>query len=161
MKYIYMVAIMMSLSMVHVSSADYYQSLCNGLMSMGRAIEGVDNVPVVGKLTNLLPFSVLASSLKECPMQTVVVLTIVGAYIFSYNNPLSPVLKKYELVNKAPWIRKKRAVTESNLDDSFFTYDEDEEENESIEDDLLNSDLFDSEDEQTKQRKQAASAQSQ
>ena len=156
-----MVALMMSLSTAHVSSADYYQSLCTSLSQIGQGIENVNNVPVIGKLTNLLPFAVLASSLKECPMQTMVVLTALTAYVLSYNNPLYRTLKNYEFVTKAPWIRKKRAIVEPSIDDSFFTYDEDEDENELIEDDLLNSDLFDSEDEHTKQRKQAALTQMQ
>lgn len=154
MKCIYMVAIMIGVSSAHIFSADYYQSLSRSLSHLGQAIEGVNNVPVVGKLTNILPFAILASSLKECPIQTMVVLTALGAYILSYNNVIYRTIKKYELVNKAPWVRKKQAA---DIDDSFFIYDEEEEEHELMEDELLNIGLFDSEDEETKQRKQVVS----
>jgi hypothetical protein len=157
MKRAYIITMMIGMCMINISAADYYQSLRTHLAGMGQAIENVNNIPVVGKLTNLVPFAALASSLKECPMQTMVVLTVIGAYMLSYNTALRQMMEKYEFVSAAPWIRRKRAMIEPIMDDSFFTYDEDEEENEIMEDELLNTDLFDGEDDQTKDRKKRSS----
>lgn len=144
MKRIFIATIIVVLFTIDVSAMDYYNSLCSRISSLGQSIEHIDTVPVIGKLTNLLPFAVLATSFKECPMQTMAVLAVLGAYILSYNDAVREMVEKYEIMNNVPWIRKNQQIVEKPIDDNFFVYDEDD--SESSDDDLLDDDLLDDED---------------
>ena len=73
MKRIFMATMIVVLSNSSMSATNFYESLSSQISRLGQAIENVDNIPVIGKLTNVLPMAVLAASLKECPLQTMMV----------------------------------------------------------------------------------------
>jgi len=87
----------------------------------------------------LLPFAVLAASLKECPIQPFMVVTGLLAYIASHNESIRSKLSEYSRMSQA-WFQgnKARGVY---IDDSLFIFDgedaEDSEEESLIEDSLL------------------------
>ena len=139
MKRIFAPILVVLLCSVNVSAVDCYQAFSNKLVGIGGFIEKVDNVPVVNKLTNLLPFAVLATSFKECPMQTLMVLTGLLAYVATYNESIRSKLSEYSQMGRA-WLQrnKTRAVY---IEDSLFIFDgedaEDSEEDSLTEDSLL------------------------
>lgn len=145
MKCLFLAAMVVIVSHSHLSGATGYQSLCTTISGLGQSIENADNIPVIGKLTSLLPFAVLAASLKECPIQTMVVLTSVGAYILSQNEAVREMMNTYEVMDNFPWIKRNNTLDTERIDESIFVFDGDEEVNEETEDNLLNSDLLDDE----------------
>jgi hypothetical protein len=155
MKRIFMVIMIIALSNVDVIAMDrYYQNFRSTISGFGRKIEEVDNVPLIGKLTTLLPFAVLATSLKECPIQTVAILTAVLYYVLSKNESIRSKLGEYSLMDTLTWT-KRCPVNVAQNDESLFIFagedaDDAEDENE-IEDNLL----FDEDDDtKTKQSRQ-------
>jgi hypothetical protein len=137
----------------NISATNVYQSVCSRISGIGQAIEGVNNIPVIGKLTNLLPMAALAASLKECPMQTMIVLSAVGAYVLSCNEAVREMIDQYEIMNSLPWIKRNNVSEYQQIDESLFVFDGDEYENEATEDDLLGTDLLgDDEDSEKKPR---------
>jgi hypothetical protein len=139
MKRIFAPILIVLLCSVNLSAADLYQTFNNKLVAIGDLIERTENVPVVNKLTNLLPFAVLAASLKECPMQTFMVVAGLLAYIASHNESVRSKLSEYSELSRAWWQGNKiRAVY---IDDSLFIFDgedaEDSEEESLTEDTLL------------------------
>ena len=128
MKRIFMAIITILMLNTDVFSMDYYQSLCSRLSDLGVSIENVDGIPMVGKLTNLIPFAALAAGLQKCPMQTIAVLSALGIYVLSYNDFVHEMIQQYEISNRRPWIRRKPIVVQQPvIDDSFFVYDEEDE----------------------------------
>ena len=127
MKRIFMAITMVCMLNTKICAMDYYQSLSSRLSDLGKSIENMDGLPMIGKLTNLLPFAALAAGLQECPMQTIAVLTALGIYLLSYNGTISEMMQHYEISNRAPWIRKKPiALQQPIIDDGFFVYDDEE-----------------------------------
>jgi len=125
----------------NISAMDrFYQSLRTNISNLGRKIEEVD-VPVIGKLTRLLPFAVLATSLKECPIQTVAVLTAILFYVLSQNESVRSKLREHG--DKFTWIKRCQSDTISN-DESLFVFDG-EDEDDGTQDDGEESLLFDEE----------------
>lgn len=137
-----------------IYATNCYQSLSSRISSIGQAMENV-NVPAIGKLTNLLPMAALAACFKECPMQTMIVLTALGAYALSYNEAVKEMMDKYEMTNNLPWIKRSNN-TEQHIDENIFVFDGDEDESElSDDDELLGTDLLgDDEDGEKKPRRQ-------
>jgi len=139
MKRIFAPMLIVLLCSVNLSAGDLYQAFSKQLVGIGDLIERTENVPVVNKLTNLLPFAVLAASLKECPIQTFMVVTGLLAYIASHNESIRSKLSEYSRMSQA-WFQgnKARGVY---IDDSLFIFDgedaEDSEEESLIEDSLL------------------------
>lgn len=153
------IAIMIAVSLnSSISATNYYQSLCSRISGIGQAIEGVDNIPVVGKLTNLLPMAALAASLKECPMQTMIVLSALGAYVLSYNEAVREMLNQYEIMDNLPWIKRNNISEPQQIDESIFVFDGDEDESESSEDDLLDVDLLGDDEELKRKRNKSEQA---
>ena len=103
-----------------------YQALRSRLVGVGRAIENCTNVPGVGKLTNLLPFAILAASFKECPMQTMLVLMTVSAYLLSQNEYLNNHLENQSFFG---FLRRKNALPHNNFlnDETLFIFDGEDE----------------------------------
>ncbi len=124
---------------VPVSAMSYYQSFSNSVSGLGSAIEAVDNIPLIKKLTNLLPFTIVAASLKQCPMQTMMVLAGVATYLLSQQE----LLNIPEVMSYLPWLKKTRTYTHVN-DENLFVFDGDDETEDvmSLEDDLLGVDLL-------------------
>lgn len=132
---------------VPVSAMSYYQSFCKSVSGLGSAIESVDNIPLVQKLTNLLPFTVVAASLKQCPVQTMIVLAGIATYVLSQQE----LLNVSGVMNNLSWSKKAKIYTHIN-DENLFVFDGDDETEEimSLEDDLLGIDLL--EDDSTKHK---------
>ena len=139
MKRIFGLILVVLFCSIDISAVDYYQSFRNGLVGIGDFIEKTDNVPVVNRLTNLLPFAVLATSFKECPIQTMMVLAGLLAYVASHNELIRSKLSEYMAMSRS-WLQgdKGRAIY---IDDSLFIFDgedaEDAEEDSLTEDSLL------------------------
>lgn len=121
-KRIFMVTMMVILSNASMCASQYYQSLSSAVSSVGQSIEDVNNVPLIGKLTNLLPVAVLAASLKECPMQTMAVLAVLSGYLVAQNSAVQEMADKYDVFSSMPW-RKKNIHNDPCLDESIFVFD--------------------------------------
>jgi hypothetical protein len=134
-----------------ILATSYYQSLSSRISSIGQAIENV-NVPAIGKLTNLLPVAALAACFKECPMQTMIVLTSLGAYVLSYNEAVKEMMSNYEIMNNLPWVKRSN-TNQYHIDENIFVFDGDEDDGESSDDDLLGTDLLDDEEDVEKKTK--------
>jgi hypothetical protein len=117
----------------NISAANYYQSLCSAISGLGKSIENVNNVPVIGKLTNVLPMAVLAASLKECPMQTMMVLAALGGYIMSQNPVVQEMMSQYEFMNNVPWMNRNN--NQQAIDENIFVFDG-EDDNDASEDNV-------------------------
>ena len=108
---------------VEMSASAYYNSMQTRLRLFGERIGSVDNVPLVDKLTNLLPFAMVAACFKECPGQTMMVLTGLLVYALCANDRFRSTLRKYN-----PFVTKKRLIkNESRFDDSLFIFESDDE----------------------------------
>jgi hypothetical protein len=125
----------------HVSEASYYNQASDSLRDVGRAIEGVDNLPVVGKLTNLLPFALIASGFKECPMQTMVVVAGFLAYMIFNHDAINAKLQQYNPVNYLRARKKTESIKPVIIDETLFIFEGDDEDDAQdyldAEDDLL------------------------
>ncbi|HLC07444.1 MAG TPA: hypothetical protein VJJ26_04625 [Candidatus Babeliales bacterium] len=133
----------------------YYQALRNGLVRFGEAIENVEGLPVINKLTNILPFAVVAASFKECPIQTVAVLTCVLLYILSHHEGIRSKLDEYDVMNRT-WLKRKQEVP-AHIDESLFIFDG-EDEDDAEEENETEDDLFEDDDGDIKRSKQAQPA---
>lgn len=87
------------LTSTHASAVDYSQVVKDSIVNLGKMIENVDNVPFVGKLTDVLPFRIVASSFKECPGQSALVLTCALLCILSRNEKIRSTLHRYNIFN--------------------------------------------------------------
>jgi hypothetical protein len=117
------------------------------LVGFGESIENVNNIPLIDKLTNLLPFAMVAACFKECPGQTMMVLTGLLFYVISKNESVRSVFNKYKSMGLARFgIAQKK---EFDFDDTLFIFDgedaEDAEEEMDMEDELLEMSLFNDE----------------
>ena len=91
------------------------------VINCGHAIEDVDNVPVIGRLTNILPFAVAAACLKKCPGQTVMVLAGLLGYALCQNESVRSMLRKYNILDGGS-----RSVQDQEVfDDSLFVFEGD------------------------------------
>lgn len=158
MKRIFIATMIVVLSHSTVSATNYYQSLCSRISGLGNSIENVNNIPVIGKLTNLLPMAILAASLKECPMQTMMVLAALGGYLMSQNPMVQEIMNQYEILNNIPWIQRNNNHQEQQIDENIFVFDgddSDDDDDDSLEDDLLDGEELDKKKLQTRNEQQA------
>jgi len=109
---------------VDVHAAGNYEQCERWVINSGKALESVDNIPIVGKFTNLLPFAVASTCLQRCPGQTIVVLASLLLYSL--------------LRSDSAYFSLRRSVTKNNksvkdeeirFDDTLFDFED------SIEDD--------------------------
>ncbi len=138
-----MATMIIALSNSTVSATSYYQSLCSRISGLGQSIENVNNIPVIGKLTNVLPLAILAASLKECPMQTMMVLAALSGYLMSQNPFIQEMMNQYEILNNISWMQRNNNNQEQQIDENIFVFDgddSDEDDADSLEDDLLDGD---------------------
>jgi hypothetical protein len=125
-----------------INAGDFCTSLQAKIVRLGDQIEKID-VPGMGKLTHLLPFAVLTSSLKSCPLQTMAVVVLIVGYNMLYNQGLRSMMGKYKMVPIFAEQKKKQVRKMSVIDESFFMYEEDLED---MEDDLLDMSLLEEQD---------------
>ncbi len=121
--------------------------LRNHLIGFGESIENVNNVPLIDKLTNLLPFAMVAACFKKCPGQTMVVLTGLLFYVLSQNESVRSVFNKYKAKAFARFGMDQ--LGDVDFDETLFIFDgedeEDAEEEMELEDEMLQAALFDDE----------------
>jgi hypothetical protein len=114
-----------------------YSSLARNVVALGLAIEGVQNVPLLGKLTNFLPCGVVAFCLKEYPGHTMAMLGGLFAYALSHSDSIRSLLIKYNIINPTT----SNATLDTAQDDTLFIFDgddaDDAEEQMDTEDELL------------------------
>jgi len=134
MKHISRLLLINIFCITHISAMNYCQMLKDNIVRMGDMIENVQNVPLIEKLTNILPFRIIASSLKECPGQSMLVLTAIIYYILSHNESVRSLLPIYT---------SDQSLTDQleEIDDTLFILAgenaDDADDEEDIEDDLL------------------------
>jgi hypothetical protein len=118
----------------NLRAMDVYNAMSNAVVNFGTLIEQPDNLPVIGKLTNLLPFGMLATACKQYPGQTMIVCAGLLYYILSC---------KESILQRLGFKRASRVTS----DDTLFIFDgddeEDAEEQMETEDELLNDDFDD------------------
>lgn len=126
------------------ATADIYHALRHGIIGFGECIEKSD-FPLIGKLTNLLPFGILRVSCKDYPGQTMMVCAGLLSYILFNNERTRAIFNTY----KDNVLRKLGIKSAYNVtcDDTLFIFDgddeEDAEEQMDMEDQLLaDNDVF-------------------
>src|SRR5438309_11779858 len=80
---------------VNLDAVNPYQSMKNRVIGFGEALEKIDNIPLVGKFTNLLPVAAIAACFQKCPGQTMIVLAGLIAYALAQNKSIRSALKDY------------------------------------------------------------------
>lgn len=129
------------LGSAHVSATSYYNQASDSLRNVGISIESVDNLPAIGKLTNLLPFALIASGFKECPMQTMVVVAGFLAYMIFNHDAINAKLQQYNPVNYLRSRKKAESIKPVIIDETLFIFEGDDEDDAQdyldAEDDLL------------------------
>ena len=98
----------------NLSAMNVYNVMSNAIVNFGTLIETPDNLPLIGKLTNILPFGLLATSCKQYPGQTMMICAGLLAYILSCKNNILEQLGIKQVDN----------VTS---DDTLFIFDGDDE----------------------------------
>ena len=127
-----------------------YEALRKRVMNFGEKLEKVENVPMVGKLTSLLPLAMLAAGLQKCPGQTMMLLAGFFAYVLAHNESVRALLTEYNIIGGG---QTNNQTDETDIDDTLFVFDgedqEDAQEENDTEDELLGEHLLNDEDEQT------------
>lgn len=139
MNYILVPILLMSLYFnTIVSSIGIYDSLQRNIILMGRKIETIDNIPVIDKLTNLLPFAAISRSFQQCPGQSLLLIAGLIVYFLS-NNEYFP---SFFTIDSGKYIKEK-TTDKIHINDDLFVFEGDDEddamEQEDIEDELLES----------------------
>jgi|SRR5579863_3087430 hypothetical protein len=118
----------------NLRAMDVYNAMSNAIVNFGTLLETPDNLPVIGKLTNLLPFGMLATACKQYPGQTMIVCAGLLYYVLSCKDSILQRLGFKQARNVAN-------------DDTLFIFDgddeDDAEEQMEAEDELLNDDFDD------------------
>jgi hypothetical protein len=109
----------------NLSAMNIYNAMSNGVVNCGTLIENADNIPLIGKLTNILPFGMLATCCKEYPGQTMLLCAGVVAYILSKNETVTARFNIYKNnVLEKLGVSRKYNVT---CDGTLFIFDGDDE----------------------------------
>lgn len=108
-----------------LSATNCFQSLSASISNIGQSIENINNIPMIDKAVNILPVAIIAAALRQCPMQTMMVLSFLGAYIFSHNEKVRKVMDKYEITDYLPWVKRTAAI-EEDIDENIFVFDADQ-----------------------------------
>ncbi len=142
MKYMHTIILTVGLLIgVPALATDFLEALREQVVRLGNMIENADNVPLVKKLTNVLPFAVAKTCLQECPGQTMVVFGGILVYLLSKNESVRSLVRTYNIFNT----QQRSVATSLNqplFDDALFIFEgddaDDAQEQEDAEDDLLN-----------------------
>src|SRR5260221_2026509 len=74
----------------NLGAMDIYNAMSNTIVGCGELVEKAD-FPLIGKLTNMLPFGMVATSCKEYPGQTMILCAGLLYYILSNNEKVTAV----------------------------------------------------------------------
>ena len=125
-----------------------YDALCKRVVGLGEKLEKIENVPMVGKLTSLLPLAMLAAGLQKCPGQTMMLLAGFFAYVLAHNESVRTLLTEYNIISGS---QTNEQIGETEIDDTLFVFDgedeEDAQDENDTEDELLGEHLLNDEDE--------------
>lgn len=99
----------------NLGAMNIYNAMSNAVVNFGTLVETPDNLPLIGKLTNLLPFGMLATACKQYPGQTMMVCAGLLVYVL---------LHKENILQRLGF-KQVRNVTS---DDTLFIFDGDDEE---------------------------------
>jgi hypothetical protein len=132
----------------NLSAAGYYQLLEKRVIDFGNIIEKTENVPLIDKLTNLLPFAMVAACFKECPGQTMIVLTGLFIYVLSQNESVRSTLRKYNVLKSYRSVKN-----ELQFDDTLFVFEGEDEEDAQEEEDNEEYLLSDDDDDDMRNKK--------
>jgi len=155
MKRVLLVTILgMFCNISHLNAMDVLRNIPSRI---GQSIENV-TIPLVGTLTNIMPIGIIATSFKEYPGQTMMLLTGLVIYALSRNESIRETFEKYKRMCFTRLGIKGNNSVES--DETLFIFDgedEDDAEHEmEIEDELLDDDNVSSDDDRhdiSKQKK--------
>lgn len=121
-----------------ISATGMYDSLQDHIVLMGRKMETIDNLPVIDKLTNFLPFAAISKSFQQCPGQSLMVIAGVIVYFLSYGEYIRSFLN-IKVVKHG----EEKTTDKIHITDDLFVFDGDDEddamEQEDTEDELLES----------------------
>ena len=120
MKYIFS-GVLVSFLFINVNANGLYNSVQKQARLMGESIEKINNIPIIDKLTNFLPFALVATCLKEYPGQTAVIFIGFMGYLLLRSESVRCALYKYNV------LRKKQLVMNEipEVDDTFFIFEDD------------------------------------
>jgi len=116
------VLVVMFFAMSSLNAFNPYQSLCNRIVNLGEKIDSVDSVPLIGKLTNLLPLAALAAVMQKCPGQAMMILAGLTAYSLMYNEFLCALFQGDGIMGIDP--ENNQEIME--FDEELFVFDEEE-----------------------------------
>ena len=125
------------------SSQSLTSRISSQIYNFGEAVNDTE-IPLIGKLGNILPFGIMSFCLKEFPGQTFCVTAAALMYILYQNENFYNFLQKYNIIkkNKPKKTEKDQRLVE--LNDDFFVFDGDDlldaEEQEDNEEELLEED---------------------
>lgn len=116
---------------LNLTAINMFNSMCNGVVSLGQSIDNT-TVPVIGNLTNVLPFAMISAGLQKCPGQTIIVCAGLLSYILSHNESVCAQYNTFkDMIFTRLGIRRSR--DKRQFDDTLFIFDgEDEEDAEEI-----------------------------
>ncbi len=128
----------------NLGAMSIYNAMNNGVVGFGELIEKSD-LPLIGKLTDMLPFGMVATSCKKYPGQTMLLCAGLLYYILSQNETVVTAFNAYkDSIFAKLGINRKYDV---HLDDTLFIFDgddaEDAQEQMDTEDELLADDSSD------------------
>jgi len=128
----------------NLNAVNPYQSLRNQVVGFGETLEKIDNIPLIGKLTSLLPMAMIAAGLQKCPGQTMIVLAGLLAYVLAHNESVRSALSEYGIIGQ-----ENNQTNPAESDDTLFVFDgedeDDAQEEVDTEDELLGENLLEEE----------------
>lgn len=136
----------LTLCCFNISAINIFNSMCSGVVSLGQSIDNT-TIPVIGKLTNLLPFAMISGGFQQCPGQTIIVCAGLLSYILSHHDAVRAQFNSYKnkILTRLGIIRSR----DIQFDDTLFIFDGDDEEDAEeimeLEDELLLEALDDDE----------------
>ena len=128
----------LSLCCFNISAINIFNSMCSEVVSLGQSIDST-TIPVIGKLTNLLPFAMISGGFQQCPGQTIIVCAGLLSYILSHNASVCAQFNSYkDMILARLGIKRSK---DRQFDDTLFIFDGDDEEDAEeiieLEDELL------------------------
>jgi len=131
----------------NLNAINPYQSLRDRVVGLGQALEKINNIPLVGKPTNLLPIALVAASLQKCPGQTMMMLAGLLVYVLANNESVRAMLSEYNFIGGTT--SQESQISSTEEDETLFVFDgeddEDAQEESDTEDELLGESLLDEE----------------
>jgi hypothetical protein len=143
------------LAIFFCTNIDAMSSLQKPFVYLGQALENI-NLPIIGKLTNILPCAMVSNGLQQCPGQSMLLLTGLLVYALSQNQKVNELLAQYKAWGLGRLGIKQPAMQE--YDETLFIFDgedaDDAEEQMDTEDELLEFEQADEDDTFRKEKNQ-------